>query len=181
MYSKGIVVLMLALVFFVPGAYGISVTINGEDSGNSFYDASTYAALDHHSLMVHSVVNGATLLQDASGSGDLHKIFGASNHLGETAKITADVVNAGSWQYIQPVIASDATDASVTGFTLTATDADSIKCNTGATDRLGDKASASVEVIQGSLNNYHGDAFATSTGVNPIQSFDSAIRAPGYS
>jgi len=67
MYSKGIVVLMLALVFFVPGAYGISVIINGEDSGNSFYDASTYAALDHHSLMVHSVVNGATLAQDASG------------------------------------------------------------------------------------------------------------------
>ncbi len=174
MYSKGILALMLALVFFVPGAYGISVIINGEDSGNSFYDATTFSALDHQSLMVHSAVKGATLSQDASGSGDLHKIFGANNHLGEKAQITADVVNAGSWQYIQPVIAADATTASVTGFTLTATDADSIKCNTGATDRLGDKASASVEVIQGSLNNYHGDAFATSTGVNPIQSFDSA-------
>ena len=175
MYSKGIVALMLALVIFVPGAYGISVTISGEDSGNSFYDASTYAALDHQSLMVHSTVNGATLLQDASGSGDLHKIFGASNHLGEKAQITADVVNAGSWQYFQPVISSDSTTASVTGFTLTATDANSIKCNTGAADRLGDKASASVEVIQGSLINYNGDAFATSTGVNPIQSFDSAV------
>ena len=179
MYSKGIMALMLALVIFVPGAYGISVTISGEDSGNSFYDASTYAALDHQSLMVHSTVNGATLLQDASGSGDLHKIFGASNHLGEKAQITADVVNAGSWQYTQPAIAADATTASVTGFTLTATDANSIKCNTGATDRLGDKASASVEVIQGSLNNYHGDAFASSTGVNPIQSFDSAVGLQG--
>jgi hypothetical protein len=88
----------LVLVFIIPGGYGISVTMYGEDGGNSFYDATTYAALDHHSLMVHSAVNGATLLQDASGSGDLHKIFGASNHLGEKAQITADVVNAGSWQ-----------------------------------------------------------------------------------
>jgi hypothetical protein len=175
MYSKGILAMMLALVFFVPGAYGISVIINGEDSGNSFYDATAFSALDHQSLMVHSAVNGATLLQDASGSGDLHKIFGANNHLGEKAQITADVVNAGSWQYFQPVIAADATTASVTGFTLTATDANSIKCNTGATDRLGDKASASLEVIQGSLINYNGDAVATSTGVNPVQSFDSAL------
>jgi hypothetical protein len=174
MYSKGIVVLMLALVFIVPGAYGISVTINGEDSGNSFFDATTFNTLNHQSLTAHSVVKGATLLQDAIGIGDLHKIFGASNHLGETARITADVVNAGSWEYTQPVIAADVTGASVTGFTLTATDANSIKCNTGATDRLGDKASASVEVIQGSLINYNGDAFASSTGVNPTQSFDSA-------
>ena len=175
MYSKGIVALMLVLVFIIPGGYGISVTMYGEDGGNSFYDTATYAALDHHSLMVHSAVNGATLLQDASGSGDLHKIFGASNHLGEKAQITADVVNAGSWQYTQPVVATDATTASVTGFTLNATDANSIKCNTGATDRLGDKASAAIEVIQGSLNNYHGDAFASSTGVNAMQSFDSAF------
>jgi len=174
MYSKGILALVLALVFFVPGAYGISVIMSGEESGNSFYDAATFNALDYQSLIVHSAVNGATLLQDASGNGDLHKIFGASNHLGEKAQITADVVNAGSWEYTQPVIAADATTASVTGFTLTATDANSIKCNTGATDRLGDKASAAVEVIQGSLNNYHGDAYASSTGVNPIQSFDSA-------
>ena len=164
MYSKGILALVLALVFFVPGAYGISVIMSGEESGNSFYDAATFNALDYQSLIVHSAVNGATLLQDASGNGDLHKIFGASNHLGEKAQITADVVNAGSWQYTQPAIAADATTASVTGFTLTATDANSIKCNTGATDRLGDKASAAVEVIQGSLNNYHGDAYASSTG-----------------
>jgi hypothetical protein len=105
----------------------------------------------------------------------LHKIFGASNHLGEKAQITADVVNAGNWEYTQPFIAADATTASVTGFTLTATDANSIKCTSGATDRLGDKASAAVEVIQGSLSNYHGDAYASSTGVNAIQSFDSAV------
>jgi hypothetical protein len=175
MYSKGIVALMLVLVFFIPGVYGISVTMYGEDGGNSFYDATTYSALDHDSLMVHSAVNGATLLQDASGNGDLHKIFGASNHLGEKAQITADVVNAGSWQYTQPVIAADTTTASVTGFTLTATDANSIKCTSGATDKLGDKASAAIEVIQGSLNNYHGDAFASSTGVNAMQSFDAVV------
>jgi hypothetical protein len=174
-YSKGIAALMLVLVFFIPGAYGINVIISGEESGNSFHDAATFNALDHQSLMVHSAVNGATLLQDASGNGDLHKSFGASSHRGETARITADVVNAGSWQYTQPAIYADDTSASVTGFTLTATDANSIKCNTGATDRLGDKASAAVEVIQGSLNNYHGDAVATSTGVNAIQSFDSAV------
>jgi hypothetical protein len=177
MYSKGIVALMLVLVFFIPGVYGISVIMSGEEGGNSFYDTVAFSALNHDSLMVHSAVNGATLLQDASGSGDLHKIFGASNHLGEKAQITADVVNAGSWEYTQPTIAADATTASVTGFTLTATDANSIKCNTGATDRLGDKASAAVEVYQGSLLNYHGDAFASSSGVTAMQSFDSAEGA----
>jgi hypothetical protein len=45
MYSKGIMALMLVLVFIIPGGYGISVTMYGEDGGNSFYDATTYAAL----------------------------------------------------------------------------------------------------------------------------------------
>jgi hypothetical protein len=175
MYSKGIMALILVLVFVVPGAYGISVSIAGSQAGSSFYDTMTFDSLNHDNLMVHSTVNGATLLQDASGSGDLHKIFAASNHLGERAQITADVVNAGSWQYSQPAIAADATTASLTGFALTATDAKSIKCNAGATDRLGDKASAAIEVIQGSLINYHGDAFAYSDEVYPIQSFDAAV------
>jgi hypothetical protein len=36
MYPKGIVALVLALVFFVPGAYGISVIMSGEEGGNQF-------------------------------------------------------------------------------------------------------------------------------------------------
>ncbi len=177
MLSKEIMTMMLVLVFLIPGAYGISVSIAGREGGSSFYDTATFNALDRDSLSVHSVVKGATLEQDASGDGDLHKSFGASNRRGERAQITADVVSAGSWEYTQPAIAEDATTASVTGFVLTATDADSIKCNTGASDRRGDKTNAAIEIIQGSLYNYHGDAFASSSGVNAIQSFDAAVGA----
>ena len=56
-----------------------------------------------------------------------------------------------------------------------------IKCTSGATNRLGDRASAAIEVIRGSVSNYHGDAVATSSRVNALQSFDvaagSQIRA----
>lgn len=177
MSLKGFMVIVLVLVFAVPGVYGISVSISGGEGGSSFYDTTIFDALNHDNLMVHSIVNGATLEQDASGQGDLHKSFGASNRRGERAQITADVINAGSWEYTQPAIAVDATTVSVTGFTLTATDANSIKCNTGASDRLGDKANAAIEVTQGSIYNYHGDAFASSSGVNAAQSFDAAVGA----
>ncbi len=177
MFLKGIMAIALVLAFAVPGAYGISMSISGGEGGGSFYDITTFDALAQDNLIVRSVVNGATLEQDASGSGDLRKSFGISNRRGERAHITADVVNAGSWEYSQPVMVADATTASVTGFALTATDANSIKCNAEVSDRRGDKASAVVEVIQGSLYNYHGDAFASSSGVNAMQSFDSAVGA----
>ena len=127
MSLKGIMVIVLVLIFAVPGACGIRLSISGEEGGSSFYDTTTFDALDHDNLMVNSVVYGATLDQIASGDGDLHKSFGASNRRGERAIITADVANAGSWQYTQPAIAADATTASVTGFVLTATDADTDK------------------------------------------------------
>ena len=177
MSSKGIMLIMLVMVLVVPGAYGISVSVSGGDGGRSFYDNVNFNPLDHDNLMVYSTISAATLEQDASGIGDLHKSFGASSRRGEKAQITADVVNAASWEYTQPAVFADASTAWVTGFTLTATDANSIKCNTGAVDRWGDKASAITEVNQGSLYNYHGDAFASSDGVSAMQSFDFAFGA----
>ena len=162
MSPRGIIEMLLVLVFLIPATYGISVNIAGSQSGSSFFDTTTFDALDHDSLSVHSIVNGATIAQEAIGSCDLHKSFGASSHRGEKAQITADVVNAGSWEYTQPIMTADGATASVTGFVLTATDADTIRCTSGATDRLGDKASSSIEVYQGSLSNYHGDAYASS-------------------
>ena len=74
-------------------------------------------------------------------------------------------------------MAVDDATASVTGFVLTANDAYTIKCNTIASDRRGDKASASVEVYRGSLYNYHGGAYASSGGVLAVQSFEDARGA----
>ena len=177
MFSKGIIAVMLILVFLIPGAYGISVSIAGAEGGSSFYDTATFNEPNHNSLSVHSTVNGATLEQDASGSGDLHKSFGANNHRGEKAQIMADVVNAGNWKYTQPSIVAGDTYAGVSGFLLTATNADSIKCTSGASDRQGDKASTSTEVSYGSLYNYQGDAYATNGGVRAWQSFGGADAA----
>ena len=109
-----------------------------------FSDSLTIDAKVEESVNVLNVMKGPVFGQDASGSGELHKIFGASNHNGERAQITADVVNVGYWEYYQPLIYTDAFSAHVTGFGLTATDADSIKCAASATDRQGDKAGASV-------------------------------------
>jgi hypothetical protein len=175
MSSKGIVTMMCVLVFLIPGAYGFSVSIAGGQGGSSFSDTTTFSSQNIDSLSVNSIVNGAALEQFASGSGDLHKIFAASSRRGERAQITADVVNSGGWEYAQPAIYSDSTTASVTGFVLTAIDADTIKCNIGATDRRGDKASAAVEVYRGSLFKYQGDAFASSNRANAVQSFDAAL------
>jgi hypothetical protein len=177
MSSKGIMTMMFVLVVLIPGAYGFSVSIAGSQGGSGFFDTTTFSAQNSDSLSVNSIVKGEALEQVASGSGDLHKIFGASNRRGERAQITADVVNSGSWEYSQPAIYSDSTTASVTDFVLTALDADTIKCDTLATDRRGDKAGASVEIFQGSLYNYQGDAFASSNGVNAVQSFDAAFGA----
>ncbi|MDD4163446.1 MAG: hypothetical protein PHW87_13305 [Methanothrix sp.] len=104
----------------------------------------------------------------------MHKSFSATNHKGENAHIVADIVNAGYWEYNQPVISTDATSASVSGFGLTATDADSIKCTAGVSNRKINKANAIVEVYGGSLINYQADASARSDGVALSQSFDQA-------
>ena len=165
---------MLALVLFIPGAYGLSLGFSGGDAGSSFSDRLTIDAKVEESVNVLNVMNGPVFRQDASGNGDLHKIFGASNHNGERAQITADVVNAGHWEYYQPFIYTDAFSAYVTGFGLTATDADSIKCAASATDRQGDKAGASVEVTKGSLYNYWADAYADAGRAGVSQSFDQA-------
>lgn len=168
---------MLVLVFLIPVAYGVSVSISGTQSGSSFFDTTTFNAQNSDSLSANSIVNGAALEQYASGSGNLHKSFGAFNHRGEKAQITANVVNAGSWEYIKPIMAVDDLTASVTGFVLTANDAYTIKCSTIASDRRGDKAIASVEVYRGSLSNYCGDAYASSGGVQATQSFEDAKGA----
>jgi hypothetical protein len=109
---------MLALVLFIPGAYGLSLGFSGGDAGSSFSDSLTIDAKVEESVNVLNVMNGPVFRQDASGSGDLHKIFGASNHNGERAQITADVVNAGYWEYYQPFIYTDAFSAYATGFAL---------------------------------------------------------------
>ena len=114
------------------------------------------------------------IAQDASGIGDLHKSFIATNHKGEKAQITADVVNAGSWDYTQPFIDVSDDHAGLSGFLLNAIDANSIKCVSSASDRLGDNARASTEVSFGSLHNYQANAYASSTDVQAIQSFDRA-------
>ena len=116
MSSKGIMTMMLVLVFLIPGAYGFSVSIAGSQGGSGFFDTTTFNAQNSDSLSVNSIVNGPALEQIASGSGDLHKSFGASSRRGERAQITADVVNSGSWEYFQPAIDADSTSASVTGF-----------------------------------------------------------------
>ena len=156
MSLKGIMTMMFVLVVLIPGAYGFSMSIAGSQGGSGFFDTTTFSAQNSDSLSVNSIVKGEAMEQVASGSGDLHKIFGASNRRGERAQITADVVNSGSWEYSQPAIYSDSTTASVTDFVLTALDADTIKCDTLATDRRGDKAGAAVEIFQGSLYNYRG-------------------------
>ena len=154
-----------------------SASITGSQGGSSFFDTTTFNAQNDDSLSVHNIVYGAAMEQYASGNGNLHKSFGASNHRGEKAQITADVVDVGDWKYTQPVMAVDDATASVTGFVLTANDAYTIRCNTIASDRRGDKASASVEVYRGSLSNYRGDAYASSSGVQAMQSFDDASGA----
>ena len=174
MSSKGFIFMMLALVFFIPGAYSISVSLSGGDAGSSFSDVLTIGADVKDSVSVYSLVKGSTLEQDASGNGNLHKSFSATNHKGENAHIIADIVNAGYWEYNQPVISTDATSASVSGFGLTATDADSIKCTAGVSNRKINKANAIVEVYGGSLINYQADASARSDGVALSQSFDQA-------
>ncbi len=162
MSLKAFVSMMVAFLFLIPGAYSLSVSLSGGDAGSSFSDNLAINAADSESLNIKSVLRGPALEQIASGSGDLHKSFGASSRYGERASITADVVNAGYWEYYQPSIYSDATSASVTGFGLTATEADSIKCAASAADRQGDKAGAGVEVSQGSLYNYWAHAYANS-------------------
>ncbi|MDD4161816.1 MAG: hypothetical protein PHW87_04980, partial [Methanothrix sp.] len=94
--------MMLALVFFIPGAYSISVSLSGGDAGSSFSDVLTIGADVKDSVSVYSLVKGSTLEQDASGNGNLHKSFSATNHKGENAHIIADIVNAGYWEYNQP-------------------------------------------------------------------------------
>lgn len=175
MSSKGFIGMMLALIFFIPVAYGFSMDFSGGDGVNSFSDVLAIDTIAEDRLDIYSLARGSALEQHASGNGYLHKSFSANNHKGERAQITADVLGAGGWEYYQPTIYTDATSASVSGFTLTATDANSIKCAALATDRKGDKARASVEVYQGSIYNYRADAFAYSDGVGVLQSFDRAI------
>lgn len=174
MLLKDLVKMALVLIFFVPGVNGISVGLSGSEADSGFSDTLTIDANKEDSVNVFSVMKGPALEQYASGSGNLHKIFGASNHNGERALITADVVNAGHWEYYQPFIYTDAISASVTGFGLTATGSDSIKCAASATNRRGDRVGAGVEVSQGSLNNYWANAIASSSGVGVLQSFREA-------
>ena len=171
---KELIILMLILVLFVPEVYGISVSISGGQGGSSFFDTTAFNAQNSDSLSVNSIISGSAIAQDASGIGDLHKSFIATNHKGEKAQITADVVNAGSWDYTQPFIDVGDDHAGLSGFLLDATDANSIKCVSSASNRLGDNARASTEVSFGSLQNYQAGAFASSSGVNALQSFDRA-------
>ena len=171
---KELVILMLILVFFIPDVYGISVSISGSQGGSSFFDTTAFNAKNSDGLSVNSIIRGAAIAQDASGIGDLHKSFIATNHKGEKAQITADVVNAGSWDYTQPFIDVNDDHAGLSGFILNADDANSIKCVSSASDRLGDNARASTEVSFGSLHNYQANAYASSSGVQTLQSFDSA-------
>jgi hypothetical protein len=165
---------MLILVFFIPGVYGVSVSISGGQGGSSFFDTTAFDAQDSDSLSVNSIISGPVMAQDASGIGDLHKSFIATNHKGEKAQITADVVNAGSWDYTQPFIDVGDYHAGLSGFLLNAIDANSIKCVSSASNRLGENARASTEVSFGSLQNYQANPYASSTDVNAPQSFDSA-------
>ncbi len=174
MSLKELVILMLALVFFAPGAQCISVSISGSQGGSSFSDTTTFNAQNGDRLSVNSIIRGATIAEDASGIGDLHKNFISTNHRGEKAQITADVVNAGSWDYTQPFIDVDNDHAGLSGFLLNAIDADSIKCVSSASNRLIDNARASTEVSFGSLHNYQADAYAFSDNVYAPQSFDGA-------
>ena len=165
---------ILMLVFFAPCAQCISVSISGSQGGSGFSDITSFNAENDDIFGVHSVINGGAMAQDASGSGNLHKSFAANNHKGEKAQVTVDVVNADSWDYSLPFIYTGDTNAGVSGFLLTAIDANSIKCTSRASDRLGDKASASTEVYRGSLYNYQADAYATNGGVQASQSFGGA-------
>ena len=163
---KELTILMSILVFFfIPDVYGISVSISGGQGGSSFFDTTAFDVQDSDSLSVNSIIRGPVIAQDASGIGDLHKSFIATNHKGEKAQITADVVNAVSWDYTQPFIDVGDDHAGLSGFILNADDANSIKCVSSASDRLGDNARASTEVSFGSLHNYQADAYASSSGV----------------
>lgn len=174
MSLRVLVSIAAAFLFLVPGAYSFAVSIYGGSGGSSFADELTINAGVQDSLLVKSVVNEATLAQDAMGSGDLHKSFAATNHKGERSSITADVVGAGYWEYYQPEIYTDPTSATVTGFAMTANDADLIKCAATAANRMGDKATASVLVTDGSLINYNANAYAFADGVRVEQDFGEA-------
>lgn len=174
MSLRELAVLLLVLVFFAPGVRCIGVSISGNQGGSSFSDTTVFNAKNDERVSVHSIVNGGAMTQDARGNGNLHKSFTANNHRGEKAQVIADIVDAGSWDYSLPFIYTGDMYAGVSGFLLTAIDADSIECTSKASDRLGDKASASTEVHRGSLYNYQADAYSTSGGVQASQSFGGA-------
>ena len=61
MPSKAFICAMLALVLFVPGAYGLSLGFSGRDAGSSFSDSLTIDAKVEESVNVLNVMKGRSL------------------------------------------------------------------------------------------------------------------------
>jgi hypothetical protein len=166
MSSRGLVLaLMVILVLLIPGIYAIDFSLTGCGSEGRFSDKTNLFAPKEADVFVYSTIKEGNLGQVGISHGirNLHKIYTADSNNEEHAEISVDINNAKFLTYDKPAKVETSTSASLSDFTLSAIDAEKIKCAAAASNRFEDKASVSIQIDDGSLINYRASAYAQAT------------------
>lgn len=185
--SKEIIVILL-VVFFVQGAYGLSIRCTTSD-GHTISSASTSGSIRTGDAFHQTIqAQGGLLASASSGKGSMpqedHYI---SDSAGNMAWVSAKVVGSSSttWSYNWLTTKSSPEGQRVTAEEwLSASNAYSISASGNAQNREGDYIQGDATIVKGSVSGYYAKAEATPSYARVSQRANSAsgygITFTGY-
>lgn len=183
--SRGYAILFLMLLLlFIPGVYGIQITLSGGVNDESGTVSMNFDSLEATALSSQITIDGATITPTTEISGSVRKFeqtHSVKDHTGKSASVYVKVHNApsgliyssivlpqeGKLKTIEPWVSAEQW--------LTVPEADSIECTADASyDKL--SADVGIELVKGrqngesvTLTDYHGKAYASDAQIEASQ------------
>lgn len=178
---KNLVLLVVLVLLLVPAAYGIELSVSGGSGGSSGSVNIGLSAEDAAAISAKISAKGADLdpVISISGIGNLDQHHQVTDSAGNHAEIHATVHAGDGIYYADRLTPGEGNLGFTTGSvqaeqTLTAGQSEYIACSQSASNRLGAQASSGIEILQGSLTNYRGVAYADGSFTSALQEFDDA-------